>query len=112
MPKEGGLSDVAAKVAAGKILGNITDAVETLIDTGKDHHGLFPSILDRETGKMLEDRPPSIPGQRDWDRAHDGSNLIHDQPLLRTMYALGTVLDRRIIGSVCPETTIIILLFF
>ena len=33
--------------------------------------------------------PPPIEGQRSSDRARLGANLIHDVPLLKTMYALG-----------------------
>lgn len=31
------------------------------------------------------EKPLKIPGQRDGDRAHLGTNLIHDEPLLATM---------------------------
>ena len=34
------------------------------------------------------EKPPKIPGQRDGDRAHLGTNLIHDEPLLATMNVL------------------------
>jgi hypothetical protein len=43
---------------------------------------------------MLLEFPPAIPGQRNGDRAHRGSNLIHDEATLRTLYGLGAALDR------------------
>jgi hypothetical protein len=55
---------------------------------------LIPSLLDRRTGTMLETLPPPIAGQRQGDRAHLGSNLIHDQALLATMYALAGAVGR------------------
>jgi hypothetical protein len=55
---------------------------------------MIPSILDRRTGAMLKDLPPAIPGQRDGDRSHLGSNLIHDQALLATLYALAETEER------------------
>ena len=72
-----------------EILRKIHTAINTIIKAGQPYKGLFPSILDPQTGEMLLTKPPKIPGQRDGDRAHLGSNLIHDEPLLQTMYALG-----------------------
>jgi len=43
---------------------------------------------------MLEELPPPIDGQRNGDRAHQGSNLIHDEAVLMTMYALSKALNR------------------
>lgn len=74
---------------SAQILEKVSRAIETLIETGAKYEGLIPSLLDLETNRMVEKLPPAIQGQRDWDRSHPGSNLIHDQPLLRTMYALG-----------------------
>ncbi|HHZ92100.1 TPA: hypothetical protein EYN98_18225 [Candidatus Poribacteria bacterium] len=76
-------------MTAEKIFERIHIAINTIIRTGQSCKGLFPSILDPQTGEMLLTKPPKIPGQRDGDRAHLGSNLIHDEPLLQTMYALG-----------------------
>ncbi len=70
------------------ILTTVETAMDALITAGKPYNGLFPSLLDRESGLMLDELPTAIPGQRDNDRAHLGSNLTHDFPLLHTMYAL------------------------
>ena len=71
------------------ILERICNAIDTIIDSSELYQGLFPSILDPKNGEMLLNKPSKIPGQRDGDRAHLGSNLIHDEPLLQTMYGLG-----------------------
>ena len=76
------------------LLSRLTRALDCLIEAGRPYHGLFPSMLDRRTGRMLTDAPPPIEGQRPWDRAYTGSNLIHDESTLRTMYALADALDR------------------
>jgi hypothetical protein len=70
------------------ILGRVTRAVDALVEAGAPYGGLFPSFLDRRTGAMLEELPPPIPGQRTGDRAFPGNNLMHDLPLLGTMYCL------------------------
>ena len=70
------------------IISKICHAIDQLIESSKPHKGLFPSILHPQTGDMLMEKPTKIPGQRDGDRAHLGSNLIHDEPLLATMNAL------------------------
>ena len=72
-----------------EIFRQIQDAIDKIIETSELYGGLFPSILDPQTGKMFLNRPPKITGQRNGDRSHLGSNLIHDEPLLQTMYALG-----------------------
>lgn len=69
----------------------IFTAIDRIAEAADSYHGMFPSMLDRETGLMLKDKPEKIPGQRDGDRAMSGSNLIHDQPLLRTMNALSAI---------------------
>ncbi|MAT77219.1 hypothetical protein CMK14_18995 [Candidatus Poribacteria bacterium] len=71
-----------------QIFERIHTAIHTMIKAGQPYKGLFPSILDPQAGEMLQTKPPKIPGQRDGDRAHLGCNLIHDEPLLQTMYAL------------------------
>ncbi len=70
------------------IITKICNAIDLMIKSSKEYKGLFPSILHPQTGEMLMDKPPKIPGQRDGDRAHLGTNLIHDEPLLATMNAL------------------------
>ncbi|MGH2367600.1 MAG: hypothetical protein ACRDI2_05325, partial [Chloroflexota bacterium] len=76
------------------ILDKVGVAIDAIVHAGRPYGGLFPSLLDRRTGEMLETLPPAIPGQRIDDRSHLGSNLIHDQALLATMYALAAALDR------------------
>ncbi len=72
----------------------VSRALDALIAAAEPYEGLFPSLLDRRTGAMLAELPPAIPGQRNGDRAHLGSNLIHDEVTLRTLYALSPVLER------------------
>ena len=70
------------------IINKICNAIDLMIESSKPYKGLFPSILHPQTGEMPTEKPTKIPGQRDGDRAHLGSNLIHDEPLLGTMNAL------------------------
>ena len=70
------------------IITKICSAIDLMIESSMPYNGLFPSILHARTGEMLTEKPPKIPGQRNGDRAHLGTNLIHDEPLLRTMNAL------------------------
>ena len=70
------------------IIAKICSAIDLMIESSKPYKGLFPSILNAQTGEMLTEKPLKIPGQRDGDRAHLGTNLIHDEPLLATMNAL------------------------
>jgi hypothetical protein len=76
------------------LLDAVTTALDALAAAGADHRGLFPSLLNRETGAMLPEFPAAIPGQRDSDRAHRGSNLLHDAPALKALYGLADPLDR------------------
>lgn len=76
------------------ILAKVCQSIDHLINVGRTYDGLFPSMLDLNTHEMLTEMPRAIPGQRDGDRAYLGSNLIHDQALLKTMYALSQVLNR------------------
>ena len=70
------------------IITKICNAIDQIMEGSKPYEGLFPSIMHPQTGDMLMEKPPKIPGQRDGDRAHLGSNLIHDEPLLATMHTL------------------------
>lgn len=70
------------------IITKICNAIDLMIESSMPYKGLFPSILHPQTGEMLMEKPPKILGQRDGDRAHLGSNLIHDEPLLATMNVL------------------------
>ncbi|WP_127588690.1 hypothetical protein [Paenibacillus koleovorans] len=70
------------------LLKTACSAIERLIQSSEPYNGLIPSLLDRRTGDMLQQLPPAIPGQRDSDRAPQGCNLMHDIPLLGTLYAL------------------------
>ena len=62
------------------IITKICNAIDQIMEGSKPYEGLFPSIMHPQTGDMLMEKPPKIPGQRDGDRAHLGSNLIHDEP--------------------------------
>ena len=75
-------------VNAELIITKICSAIDQMIENSMRYKGLFPSILHPKTGEMLMEKPPKIPGQRNGDRAHLGTNLIHDEPLLATMNAL------------------------
>lgn len=79
---------------AQKILKKVCQAIDVLIEIGDEYMGLFPSVIDRETHRMSEKLPPAIEGQRDGDRSHLGSNLMHDQVTLKTMYGLSLALNR------------------
>ncbi len=70
------------------IITKVCTAVDCIIETSNRYKGLFPSIMHPQTGDMLMEKPTKIPGQRNGDRAHLGCNLIHDEPLLTTMYTL------------------------
>jgi hypothetical protein len=79
---------------ADQILNRVCQALDALIEAGAEYQGLFPSLLDRKTHKMVTHAPPAIEGQRNCDRAHLGSNLMHDHTALKAMYALAQALDR------------------
>ena len=79
---------------ASAILACVTRSLDALIAASQPYHGLFPSLPNRQTGQMLADLPPGISGQRDGDRSHLGSNLIHDHVTLKTMYALAAAIRR------------------
>ncbi len=75
-------------------LQTVTAALDVLIETAKPYDGLFPSIIDRQTHRMMDQRPPHIDGQRDGDRSHLGCNLLHDHVVLHLLDQLGRVLGR------------------
>ena len=79
---------------ADEILDRVCRTIDILVAAGDRHEGLFPSLLNRETDRMLQTLPPAVEGQRDGDRSHQGSNLIHDQAVIKTMYAIGRGLGR------------------
>lgn len=79
---------------AEALLDRVCRALEALIQAAEPYGGLWPSLLDRKTLGMLEVLPPAIEGQRQGDRSHLGSNLMHDQAALKTLYALATALDK------------------
>jgi hypothetical protein len=79
---------------ASEILDRVCAALDRLVAAAGHHHGLFPSLLDRRSGEMLRQLPEPIEGQRNGDRAPLGSNLIHDEAALKTMYALSGALGR------------------
>jgi hypothetical protein len=70
------------------IRAHVCAALDALLAVGEAYDGLFPSLIDRTTCVMLTELPPPIAGQRNGDRAHRGSNLVHDEPTLMTLYAL------------------------
>ena len=74
---------------SNRILTKVYQTLDILIEIGTEYDGLFPSLIDCHTHKMLTGLPDPIPGQREGDRCHLGSNLIHDESTLKTMYALG-----------------------
>lgn len=77
-----------------EILELVSGSLTRLSEISDPYDGLFPSLLNPVELRMLQALPPAIPGQRQGDRSHPGSNLIHDQAALKTMYALGAALDR------------------
>ena len=76
------------------ILQKVCRSFDMLIEIADAHDGLFPSLLDRQSNQMPVELPEAIPGQRQGDRSHPGSNLIHDEAALMTMYALSQALGR------------------
>jgi hypothetical protein len=77
------------------ILEKVCRSIDVLIQAGARYEGLFPSLIDLETHEMLRELPPPIEGQRQGDRALLGSNLMHDQTVLKTMYGLSRALGRK-----------------
>jgi hypothetical protein len=79
---------------SNEILSRVCAALDTLIDCAEPYQGLVPALIDREKNTMMRELPPPIAGQRNGDRTHLGSNLIHDEATLKTLYGLGAALDR------------------
>ncbi|MGI5818182.1 MAG: hypothetical protein ACOX9R_08800 [Armatimonadota bacterium] len=75
-------------MTARELMNAVTTSLDRLIDAAEPWQGLFPSMLDRQTGEILREMPAAISGQRDGDRAPRGSNLMHDHPALGLMYEL------------------------
>lgn len=76
------------------ILERVEDALGALVRLADKHEGLIPSIIDLDGTQMLQEMPPAIEGQRDGDRSFRGSNTIHDEATLATLYALAIVRGR------------------
>jgi hypothetical protein len=76
------------------ILERVEDALGALVRLADKHEGLIPSILDLDGTQMLQEMPAAIEGQRDGDRAFRGSNTIHDEATLATLYALALARGR------------------
>lgn len=74
---------------AGHLFSIATNAIAALMEVAEKYEGLFPSIIDRGTNDMPVTLPLAIDGQRVHDRAFPGCNLLHDLPVLATMYDLG-----------------------
>jgi len=81
------------KTQPDTILRKVSRAVRVLADAADEFEGLFPSIVDLRTLRMPEELPSKIAGQRNEDRAHPGSNLMHDKYVLGTMFGLGQSRD-------------------
>jgi len=81
------------------VLDTVVAAIDGIVAAGEPYGGLFPSLLDPATGAMLNELPPAIHGQRDGDRCALGNNLIHDEPLLKAMYALAELDARSHLGD-------------
>lgn len=79
---------------ADEILEKVCRSFDALIDIADRYDGLFPSLLDRRSQRILEEVPEAIPGQRQGDRSHPGCNLIHDEAALKTMYGLSQGLGK------------------
>jgi len=80
--------------AADTLMDVVCHALDGLVETAQPYHGLIPSLLDRRTGAMLTQLPAPIPGQRNGDRAHLGSNLMHDESTLKTLYGMAIARNR------------------
>lgn len=72
----------------------VAGVLDTLISVGEEYGGLWPSCLMFENRRMPDTPPGPIVGQRSWDRALGGCNLMHDLPTLGLLYSLADTLGR------------------
>ena len=77
------------------VLSALTQYLDRIVAIGKQYQGLIPSVMNAKTGHMLKHPPEPIKGQRQGDRARWGCNLMHDHPLLLTLYVMGEILNRQ-----------------
>ena len=70
-----------------EIIEKVCRSFEILLGAAAEYDGLFPSIIDLKRQRMSTNVPEAIPGQRQGDRSHPGSNLIHDEAALRMIRA-------------------------
>ncbi|MBN2712897.1 MAG: hypothetical protein JXR97_10785, partial [Planctomycetes bacterium] len=70
------------------VLNKIYSILDRLTECAEMYNGLFPSIIEPESGKIPFNLPEAIPGQRYCDRSFPGSNLMHDHSVLGLMYDL------------------------
>lgn len=85
----------------------VIEVLDNLIRVMQRHGGLLPSCLDLETHGMPAADPGILPGQRSWDRALTGCNLMHDMPLLGLLYSLAETQGRsdyQSAADACLET--------
>ncbi len=85
---------MASMIAPEHILSRVVHSLERLIQLADPHQGLMPSMVDLDGQGMLAEAPPAIPGQRDGDRSFRGSNLVHDEATLATLYGLAKATER------------------
>lgn len=76
------------------LLPTVCDALDAIVRAAQPYDGLVPSMLERESGRMCLEIPPAIPGQRPTDRAHFGSNLLDDVPVLDALDLVAEATDR------------------
>ncbi|MBT6148583.1 MAG: hypothetical protein HOH74_24325, partial [Gemmatimonadetes bacterium] len=81
-------------ITPDQILKRVEASLSSLVRLAGDHEGLMPSMIDLDGQDMLIEAPPAIPGQRDGDRSFRGSNLVHDEATLATLYGLARARGR------------------
>jgi|APSaa5957512622_1039677.scaffolds.fasta_scaffold11289_3 hypothetical protein len=85
---------MALAITPDQILKRVEASLSSLVRLAGDHEGLMPSMIDLDGQDMLIEAPPAIPGQRDGDRSFRGSNLVHDEATLATLYGLARARGR------------------
>ncbi|HOJ09692.1 MAG TPA: hypothetical protein PK733_03760 [Clostridiales bacterium] len=80
---------------SNQIIEKVCKAIDALITSGEKYNGLFPSMIDRDSNEMIMEFTPLNDGQREHDRTFLGSNLMHDHVVLKTIYAIGNVLNKK-----------------